>query len=253
MLVEKAIANEYESYDGLEGGAIDYALMLITGNPAFRYNLCNYDTQMLIADNSLWKKLVKYSENCFLLGAGTLPRPEMPLANQGLEEAHAYAILETLEFDENRLLKLKNPWGISYWLGNWSNGSSKWTSRALKFEAMRKQEMKELREKRQKLVGNNQLMAPLADSHQRSSSLYISWEDFTKAFEVIFVSISFDESWERKTILDKWEAGRAGGSTLFLQTVQQNPQYLLRVAKRTEVFCLLTQLIPPASKGKLSI
>eukprot|EP00831_Metopus_contortus_P064224 TRINITY_DN57506_c0_g1_i1.p1 TRINITY_DN57506_c0_g1~~TRINITY_DN57506_c0_g1_i1.p1 ORF type:complete len:282 (+),score=43.61 TRINITY_DN57506_c0_g1_i1:529-1374(+) len=56
MLLEKAIAKAYEGYRNLEGGAIDYAMMLMTGNPAFRYNLLNKATQLLIADGSLWKK-----------------------------------------------------------------------------------------------------------------------------------------------------------------------------------------------------
>lgn len=252
LLIEKAIAKEYEGYDNLEGGAIDYALMLITGNPAFRYNLLNEDTKMLIADNSLWKKLLYFSEQSFLLGAGTLPHNENPLLSEGLEASHAYAITDVFEFDGNKLLKLKNPWGMSYWCGDWSSSSTKWTERMRKFVEHRNINRREKRKESMRLILGE--CSPLEPTvilpHYRNSSFFISWEDFARSFEVIFVSISFDDSWNLLSITDKWEIGRAGGSILYLKTVRHNPQYRLIVSKRIEIFCLLTQMISPAVRSK---
>jgi hypothetical protein len=129
VLVEKAIAKEYGSYEHLNGGAIDDALMLITGTAAFRYNLLNEDVRLQIADNSLWKKLLEYTHKSYLMGGGTLPKELLPTTNLGIVPSHAYAILGTLECDEHKLVELKNPWGESLWNGPWGECSNKWTQR----------------------------------------------------------------------------------------------------------------------------
>ncbi len=257
MLIEKAIAKEYEGYDNLEGGATDYALMLITGNPAFRFNLLNDDVQLLVADNSLWKKVMNYSEKGFLMGAGTLPEGELPAVARTLSDSHAYAILDAIEFDGNKLIKLKDPWGSSQWSGEWSQGSHRWTNRMREYIALRKQQKKEQKRKA-KPSGEQANLRTLLHTNtierRQSSSLYISWEDFVKSFEVIFVSVRFDpDSWDEQTIHDKWMEGRAGGSSYHIETVGDNPQYGLTVTSRVEVYCLLTQLIPPARKGRYQV
>ncbi len=250
LLVEKAIAKEYGSYDNMEGGATDYALMLITGEPAFRYRLNNETVQQLIADGSLWRKLVTYSEKGFLMGAGTLPKCEIPALVDSLRDSHAYTILDALEFDGNRLLKLKDPWGISSWGGDWSARSAKWTHRMREYVARRKLVK---RERRRKTAEECKTLMNIRTRRGRgNSSFYISWEDFIRSFEVIFVSMRFDTAlWGEQTIRDKWTEGRAGGSSENIDTVKDNPQYLLKVAERIEVYCLLIQLIPPAKKGTL--
>ncbi len=130
MLIEKAIATEFGSYEHLNGGVIDDALNLMTGTAAFRYNLLNEDIKMKVADGSLWKKMREYSEKCFLMGAGTRTEDIMPQNNMGIVPTHAYAILQVVECDSHKLIELKNPWGETLWNGDWGPFSSKWTRRA---------------------------------------------------------------------------------------------------------------------------
>ena len=56
------------------------------------------------------------------------------LSRMGLITNHAYSIIGTAVLkskynnSETRLLKIRNPWGTNEWLGDWSDGSHKWTS-----------------------------------------------------------------------------------------------------------------------------
>lgn len=57
---------------------------------------------------------------------------------QGIQERHAYSIMEAREIEVGdgkkplRLLKLRNPWGKTEWNGAWSDGSKEWTGEMLK-------------------------------------------------------------------------------------------------------------------------
>ena len=193
--------------------------MLITGNPAFRYNLLNDDTKMLVADNSLWKKLKHFSEKSFLLGAGTLPKREMALSKEGLEPSHAYAITDIIEFDDNKLLKLKNPWGMSFWCGDWSQYSSNGLiecANSLSFVIKKRRDKR--KESKTVILGESSPLEPtVCFPHHRNSSFFISWEDFARSIEVIFVSMTFDESWNSFSFKDKWGKGKADDVSLNLQ------------------------------------
>ena len=56
------------------------------------------------------------------------------LSKMGLVTNHAYSIIGTAVLkspnskNEIRLIKIRNPWGTNEWLGDWSDGSRKWTS-----------------------------------------------------------------------------------------------------------------------------
>jgi hypothetical protein len=69
----------------------------------------------------------------------------------------------------------------------------------------------------------------------------MSLQDFLQYFEVIFVTIFFDDTWDKQTVKDSWGAGRAGGSTLYKDTVRFNPQYLVVAEADVETFFLLHQ------------
>ena len=56
------------------------------------------------------------------------------LSKMGLITNHAYSVIDTAKLTDRstghvvRLLKVRNPWGTNEWLGDWSDGSKKWTS-----------------------------------------------------------------------------------------------------------------------------
>ena len=144
--MEKAIAKEYGGYDNLDGGGIDYALMTITGNPAFRYNLLNEEILLQIVDNSFWIKLLEFVNKGFMLGGGTLPQEEIPAEYEAISGRHAYAILDAFEFDGVKLLRLNDPRCSSAWIGDWSHNSTKWTSRLKEMCIQRRKKQKNCEE-----------------------------------------------------------------------------------------------------------
>ena len=203
LLVEKAIAKVYGSYNNLNGGGIDYAIMMITGKPTFRYNLLNEEIQMRLVDNSLWIKLLDFVNKGYLLGAGTLPIEEIPEDCESISGRHAYSIIDAFELDGIKLIQLIDPRGVSNWFGKWSNPSSEWPIR-LKIMA---------KDRWQENLKNN-INKPLLGVQTSSLAkkqyiFFMSWEEFQKCFEVIFATVLFDDSWSRIIINGKREANYA--------------------------------------------
>jgi hypothetical protein len=66
----------------------------------------------------LWKEGLLEVNKHFLFGAGTReyghPDPS-ELGRQGIEDGHAYSVLRAVEYEGNRLLMIKNPWGETEW------------------------------------------------------------------------------------------------------------------------------------------
>lgn len=82
----------------------------------------------------LWKEGLLEVNKHFLFGAGTReyghPDPDEK-GRQGIEDGHAYSVLRAVEYEGNRLLMVKNPWGETEWNGPWSDGSKEWTAEAI--------------------------------------------------------------------------------------------------------------------------
>ena len=69
------------------------------------------------------------------MAAGIEPKTAMEEAlflEMGLGTMHAYGILAATEITDDsgmkvQLLKIRNPWGIIEWKGDWGAHSDKWT------------------------------------------------------------------------------------------------------------------------------
>eukprot|EP00826_Nyctotherus_ovalis_P008243 TRINITY_DN12130_c0_g1_i3.p1 TRINITY_DN12130_c0_g1~~TRINITY_DN12130_c0_g1_i3.p1 ORF type:complete len:309 (-),score=59.71 TRINITY_DN12130_c0_g1_i3:145-1071(-) len=215
--------------------------MIMTGKPAFRYNFLNEEIQLEVADDSLWNKVVYFSNKGFLLGGGTLPQDELPPGFESIVDRHAYAILDAFEFDGNRLLLLKDPRGCSDWAGKWSPESSRWTSRLKEMLHQRLARMATKRKGSRALVTANTLKD--FASQQSQGIFFMSWEELMECFEVIFVTIFFDEAWGLVQVSNTWRE-EADNSLIGLQSACGRAQYLLIVPKDMEIFCLLAHKIP---------
>lgn len=66
-----------------------------------------------------------------MLGAGSNAHEDGDSAYspQGVVQGHAFGILRLAEVDGNKLIQIRNPWGRGEWKGDWSDKSSKWTTR----------------------------------------------------------------------------------------------------------------------------
>eukprot|EP00826_Nyctotherus_ovalis_P062400 TRINITY_DN9021_c0_g1_i1.p1 TRINITY_DN9021_c0_g1~~TRINITY_DN9021_c0_g1_i1.p1 ORF type:complete len:306 (-),score=114.26 TRINITY_DN9021_c0_g1_i1:98-1015(-) len=221
--------------------------MMMTGKPAFRYNLLAKELQLSISDNSFWLKVLGFVGKGFMLGAGTLPENEIPEKHKAITGRHAYAILDAFEFDGNRLVKLKDPRGMTNWDGEWSVDSAKWNSRIKEKVAQRAKESEEALRRRLAALDNEQrtnIFTTPKSLFVKGSTLFVSWEEFLRCFEVIFVSISFDETWDMAKLRGNWKANRASTH----ERLKTDPQYFFSVPEEVEVFCLLSNLVPISSK-----
>lgn len=129
-IIEKAFAKYYGTYSMLERGFVHHALEDLTGCEAECIPLSSYARG--VHKRALWKTLLRYKRNGYILGAGT---GEAILADRELQDMGicfntAYTIYDVREVDGFKLLKLRNPPGDhDEWKGDWSDHSSLWTRR----------------------------------------------------------------------------------------------------------------------------
>lgn len=79
--------------------------------------------------DDLWKELSSHDGKQDILNAGTDGANHDNKTDNGLSMGHAYTVLgtETLS-NGTRLVKIRNPWGVEGYKGDWSDTSDKWTA-----------------------------------------------------------------------------------------------------------------------------
>ena len=73
----------------------------------------------------LWEKLLDGAKKGFVMTAGTTANDY--ISEYGLQSGHAYTVLGIYEIKGERVIRLRNPWGMEEFNGDWSDYSSKWT------------------------------------------------------------------------------------------------------------------------------
>lgn len=143
MLVEKAWAKVNGGYNNIVGGLIREVLHDLTGAPAVTFFNCEGTPE------EHWQNLLEGERNNFIMAAGTDDIQQSGDDSQdkktGLAGNHAYSLLGAYEIVEEggtkralrphepsnplneRIVKLRNPWGQGEWNGDWSDLSEKWT------------------------------------------------------------------------------------------------------------------------------
>ena len=143
MLLEKAWAKIHGGYFNISGGLIRETLKDLTGAPAITFFNQEHSPEFH------WKNILEADRNRFIMGCGSDDLSKTGDDSQdpvtGLANSHAYSLLAAIEIvneggrkrvlrpgepsspNNERVLKLRNPWGEGEWKGDWSDGSSKWT------------------------------------------------------------------------------------------------------------------------------
>lgn len=109
LLLEKAYAKAYGTYEAIEGGNPSVALRDLTGAP--------YENIDNVSADEFWNFLTKYDKHGYILTCYTKCTDIREEENQlGILAGHAYSILDTeLVFDQFknqcRILQIRNPWG----------------------------------------------------------------------------------------------------------------------------------------------
>ncbi|KAJ4299309.1 hypothetical protein N0V90_004553 [Kalmusia sp. IMI 367209] len=119
-LLEKAYAKAHGDYSAIDGGFVGEGIEDLTGGVTSEV----FATDILDKEK-FWREELLNVNKTFLFGCGQMGG--IYGQRKGIQEKHAYSIMEAREIDGQRLLKLRNPWGRTEWTGRWSDGSEEWT------------------------------------------------------------------------------------------------------------------------------
>jgi hypothetical protein len=124
QLLEKAWAKVNGSYASTIAGLPSEAFSVLTEAPTFSYFIQKYSI------DELWKIILEADQLKYIICTNTQGEvAEMT----GLVKGHAYTIISAYEYENIRLLKLRNPWGSFEWTGDYSDKSELWTDQLRKF------------------------------------------------------------------------------------------------------------------------
>jgi calpain-15 len=135
VILEKAYANRFGSYDAIQAGFTEDVLRDLTGAPC----------EILSTEDGdcIWEKLMHGNDVGYIITAASGgDQDEHDTTNAlGLVSLHAYSVIEAAEVPTRGgtecLLKIRNPWGATEWQGDWSDNSPLWTpelKRTLKWQ-----------------------------------------------------------------------------------------------------------------------
>jgi hypothetical protein len=228
MVLEKAYAKLHATYEAIESGFVDQALVDLSGGIGGRVDLSKDEMKQQARNGVLFQQLLKYRELGYLLGAGSPAGSdhETNASPSGIVQGHAYSILDVQEVDSVQLIRLRNPWGRKEWTGDYSDKSAKWTRR---------------------------LKAKLNYVDADDGAFWMCFQDFSIHFEDIYICRFFDNNsgWIAAPVIKSaWNASNAGGCTNY-ETVKGNPQYLLSITQPTSIVINLSQSDIRGTSSKL--
>ncbi|KAM7523059.1 hypothetical protein LguiA_012961 [Lonicera macranthoides] len=218
-LLEKAYAKLHGSYEALEGGLVQDALVDLTGGAGEEIDMRSAQAQIDLASGRLWSQLLRFKQEGFLLGAGSPSGSDVHISSSGIVQGHAYSLLQVREVDGHKLVQIRNPWANEVeWNGPWSDSSPEWTDRM-----------------RHKLKHVPQ---------SKDGIFWMSWQDFQIHFRSIYVCRVYPPEM-RYSVHSQWRGYSAGGCQDY-DTWHQNPQFRLRAtgpdaSAPIHVFITLTQ------------
>jgi len=213
QVLEKAYAKLHGSYDSIEGGFVNDALVDMTGGIGGKMHLHDKEARKEINDGTLWAKLLGLARDGHLLGCGSGAGKDTDISDLGIVQGHAYSILRVEEVEGNRLVQLRNPWGSTEWKGKWSDGDKdSWTQK--------------MKKKLDYKNGND-------------GSFWMAFEDFVNHYRCVYTCRLFDD-WNRVFVTSEWRGETAGGCGNY-PTYANNPKISLSIKGRVNVILTLEQ------------
>ncbi|KAG6476656.1 hypothetical protein ZIOFF_065901 [Zingiber officinale] len=226
-VLEKAYAKLHGSYEALEGGLVQDALVDLTGGAGEEIDIRSAQVQIDLASGRLWSQLLHFKREGFLLGAGSPSGSDVHVSPSGIVQGHAYSILQVKEVDGHKLVQVRNPWANEVeWNGPWSDTSPEWTERM-------KHKLKHV-------------------PQSKDGIFWMSWQDFQIHFRSIYVCRIYPPEMHY-SVHGQWRGYSAGGCQDY-ESWHQNPQFRLKATGPEasfpiHVFITLTQGVSFARKS----
>jgi hypothetical protein len=209
-LIEKAYAKLHMCYESLVSGFIDDGLTDMTGFVAEKINLHNnqgvFPNSKLGGEDKFWQYLTARRKEQSMLGCA---RKDDTVEGQviidgeptGILSRHAYGVLDVFTItskangEEFRLLRVRNPWGKTEWVGDWSDTSDE-------IETYRKE--------------LDEYIAGLEDDEKfelgaEDGTFLITYEDWASIYNKLYVTIDFPSNWSGMRFIDTWKEEFSGG------------------------------------------
>lgn len=111
-VLEKAYAKLHGSYEALEGGLVQDALVDLTGGAGEEIDMRSAQAQIDLASGRLWSQLLRFKQEGFLLGAGSPSGTDVHVSCSGIVQGHAYSILQVIDFCQLSQIFFRL-WGLS--------------------------------------------------------------------------------------------------------------------------------------------
>jgi len=124
MLLEKAYAKTFGTYQNLIGGSCHEALEDLTGCPTEHIIFPSFKDDFEQKDEEYWDTIQAWFSKGYLIYGNTELDPAWDQG--GSEASHFYSIINLVESEGIKLLKIRNAWGVFTWDGAWSNGHENW-------------------------------------------------------------------------------------------------------------------------------
>ena len=218
----QAYAKLHDSYEALEiDGNVSHALSDLTGGFPQEFDLTGSSADAGPEEGAaskeklwIWDAIREALRNKwpvgFMLSSKTGKNVEEKRA-MGIHPDHIFPLLEVREVRGNKLLRLRDCWGINAWKGKWRDGASCWTA---------------------------EIADALQYEFKNDGTFWVGWGELTYYFTTIFVCRLHGttravqpDNWECVTSEGSWTAGVSDGGNALSGGDEwvRNEQYSLEV------------------------
>ena len=196
--------------------------------------------------DELWSKLMAFKKDgtmmgCSIDGKGIESDVMLNGEDTGLLARHAYGVVDLLYVvnpkahntkKRHRLIRVRNPWGKREWKGKWSDGSPEM------------EEFGDLINKELQTSGDIDEDIDIKD--RDDGTFFMAFHEWRTIFDNFYACVDFEDSWSGIRFTDEWTKSTSGGvpttqSREMSLRFARNPQYILTLKRRTEVFIALLQ------------